>query len=42
MEVRMKVSDFSGDYLNKNIPRKKSSVYKTSASKTYKPSRDVL
>ena len=43
IEVRMKVRNFSGDSLEKNIPRKKKAwLCKTSASKTYKPSRDVL
>ena len=37
----MKVRVFSGDSLNKNIPRKKAQLLKTSASKTYKPLRDV-
>ena len=43
MEVKMKVWVLSDNSLNKSIPRKKKArLLKTSASKTYKPSRDVL
>ena len=43
MEVRMKLWVFSDNFLNKSIPRKKKArLLKTSASRTYKSSRDVL
>ena len=42
MKVRVKVRVFPVDSLNKNIPRKKAQLLKTSVSKTYKPSRGII
>ena len=42
MKVRVKVRVFPVDSLNKNIPRKKAQLLKTSVSKAYKPSRGIL